>query len=56
MAVPEELLEILRCIECRSTLEAGEEDLVCTGCGLHFPVVDGIPVMLPESAYRPDPE
>lgn len=54
MSIPEELLEILRCIECRSPVEEAEDDLVCTGCGLHFPVEEGIPVMLPESAYRPE--
>ena len=56
MPVPDELLEILRCIECRSELEAKNDELICTGCGLHYPVVEGIPVMLPDSAYRPEAE
>lgn len=56
MAVPEELMEILRCIECYSPLDERSDELVCRGCGLHYPVQDGIPVMLPESAYRPEEE
>ncbi len=54
MAVPEELMKILRCIDCYSPLAEQSDELVCQGCGLHFPVADGIPVMLPESAFRPD--
>lgn len=53
MAVPDELMEILRCIECRSPLDQREAELVCQGCGLHFPVEDDIAVMLSESSYRP---
>ena len=52
MTVPEELMEILRCIECHSPLDQSEAELVCRGCGLRFPVQDDIPVMLAESAYR----
>ena len=52
MSVPEELLEILRCIECRSSLEERDDVLVCTGCGLRYPVEDGIPIMLAEAAHR----
>jgi hypothetical protein len=52
MAVPEELMEILRCIECYSMLEERGPVLVCTGCGLRFPVEDGIPIMLADSATR----
>lgn len=54
MPVPEELLEILRCIECHSELDDGGAELVCRGCGLHYPVEDDIPVMLPDSSYRPE--
>lgn len=54
MPVPDELMEILRCIECYSSLDQRETELVCRGCGLHYPVADEIPVMLPESAYRPE--
>jgi uncharacterized protein YbaR (Trm112 family) len=54
MAVPEDLLAIMVCPECRSSLEDLGEALACTGCGLHYPVRDDIPVMLPEEAYRPE--
>jgi mannose-1-phosphate guanylyltransferase/mannose-6-phosphate isomerase len=54
MTVPEDLVEILRCIECHERVEERDAVLVCVGCGLHYPIEDGIPVMLPESAFRPD--
>jgi uncharacterized protein YbaR (Trm112 family) len=54
MPVPEDLLAIMACPECRSPLEDRGEALVCTGCGLHYPVRDDIPVMLAEAAYRPE--
>jgi len=53
MAVPNELMEILRCIECYSRLEQRDAELVCRECGLHFPVEGDIPLMLPEASYRP---
>ncbi len=53
MPVPEDLLEIMACPACRASLEDRGDALVCTGCGLHFPVRDGIPVMLLEESYRP---
>ena len=56
MPVPEELLEIMACPACRSPLTDRGDALVCTGCGLPFPVRDGIPVMLVEEAYRPGDE
>jgi uncharacterized protein YbaR (Trm112 family) len=54
MPVPEDLLALLVCPECRAPLGDGGEALVCTGCGLHYPVRDDIPIMLPEEAYRPE--
>lgn len=56
MAVPEDLLAIMACPKCRSPLEDKGEALACTGCGLHYPVRDGIPVMLPEEAFLPEDE
>ncbi|MGH9051562.1 MAG: Trm112 family protein [Acidimicrobiia bacterium] len=65
MALPEELMSILVCPDCHGDLEerpaSGEESgrgdtvLVCLQCGLHYPVRDGIPVMLIEEAFRPEP-
>ncbi|MFB4194582.1 Trm112 family protein [Streptomyces carpaticus] len=51
------LLDILACPACHAPLredEAGGE-LVCTdeGCGLAYPVRDGVPVLLEDEARRP---
>jgi uncharacterized protein YbaR (Trm112 family) len=53
--IPDELAEILVCPACHSDLEQDEEAsrLVCTGCGLRYPVEDGIPVMLIDEAEPP---
>ena len=52
-----ELLEILACPNCHSALAVDEdrEELVCVAsdCGLAYPVVGGIPVMLVDEARRP---
>ncbi|HSR14210.1 MAG TPA: Trm112 family protein [Gemmatimonadales bacterium] len=56
MAVPDELLEIMICLECGGRLADRGEALVCLACGLHYPVREGIPVMLAEEAYRPAEE
>jgi SAM-dependent methyltransferase len=51
------LLPLLRCPVCSGSL-AGGTTLDCTECGRSFPVVDGVPSLLPESARssegRPD--
>jgi uncharacterized protein YbaR (Trm112 family) len=54
MAVPEELLAILRCIECRGSLDDHGDRLVCRDCGTGYPVEGDIPVMLPERLIRPE--
>jgi uncharacterized protein YbaR (Trm112 family) len=52
-----QLLEILACPQCHSTLRVDEaaNELVCTSatCGLAYPVRDDIPVMLIDEARRP---
>ena len=49
------LLDILACPDCRSPLRADDtaDELVCTGCGLAYPVRDDIPVLLVDEARRP---
>ncbi len=49
------LLEILACPDCKAPLQADEaaEELICTGCGLAYPVRDDIPVLLVDEARRP---
>jgi uncharacterized protein YbaR (Trm112 family) len=46
------LLEVLACPACRSSLRVDDAagELVCTGCGLAYPVRDDIPVMLVDEA------
>jgi uncharacterized protein len=50
------LLEIIVCPNCRSALRVDDpaSELVCTGCGLAYPVRDNIPVLLVDEARRPD--
>jgi uncharacterized protein YbaR (Trm112 family) len=49
------LLEIIVCPDCRGELAVDEEasELVCTSCGLAYPVRDDIPVLLVDEARRP---
>jgi uncharacterized protein len=47
------LLAIIVCPACRSTLEVVGVELVCTGCGLAYPVRDDIPVLLVDEARKP---
>lgn len=56
MTIPEELMAILVCPECKGPLEDRGEVLRCPHCRLDYPVRDGIPVMLPEEARRSDEE
>lgn len=49
------LLDLVVCPACRADLAVDEaaEELVCTGCGLAYPVRDDIPVLLVDEARRP---
>ena len=57
MSIEPELLAILVCPQCRSTLsmQADGNELACQSaeCGLVYPVRDDIPVMLIDEARRP---
>uniref|UniRef100_UPI001F2CD849 Trm112 family protein n=1 Tax=Nocardioides alcanivorans TaxID=2897352 RepID=UPI001F2CD849 len=46
------LLEIIVCPDCHGRLDPVAEELVCTGCGLAYPVRDDIPVLLVDEARR----
>lgn len=50
------VLDILACPACHAPLRVDEaaQELVCTGCGLAYPVRDDIPVLLIDEARRPD--
>ena len=47
------LLAIIVCPACRSSLDVVGAELVCTGCGLAYPVRDDIPVLLVDEARKP---
>lgn len=49
------MLEILACPACHAAfrVEDAASQLVCTGCGLAYPVRDDIPVLLIDEARRP---
>lgn len=55
MNLDEQLLELIVCPACRQALAADEaaEELVCTGCGLAYPVRNDIPVLLVDEARKP---
>jgi len=47
------LVEIVRCPDCKGTLAQQDAELVCTACGLAYPVRDDIPILLVDEARRP---
>lgn len=50
-----ELLEILACPKCKADVVLRGDRLVCTNCGLRYPIRDGIPIMLIEEAEPEEP-
>ncbi len=54
MPLSQELLALLVCPKCRGDLryDRDAERLICEACALRYPVVDGVPVMLPEEAEK----
>lgn len=54
MNIPAALMEIIVCPDCHGELAVTGEELVCQGCGLAYPVIDDIPVLLVDRARRPD--
>jgi uncharacterized protein YbaR (Trm112 family) len=57
MPVPKDLLELLVCAFCKGDLREEGDSLRCLkpGCGLVYPVKEGIPVMLVDEADRSCP-
>lgn len=53
-SLSEELLAIIVCPDCHGSLVAAPDRLTCSGCGLVYPIVDGIPVLLVDEATHPD--
>ena len=58
MNLPKDLLDIMACSLCTSSLRQEGDALHCENakCGLVFPIKEGIPVMLIEEASRPCPK
>ncbi|MBI4227543.1 MAG: Trm112 family protein [Candidatus Omnitrophica bacterium] len=52
--IDQELLEILACPACKTSVRLEGERLICANaaCGLRYPIRDGIPVMLIEEAEK----
>ena len=40
----------LACPVCFAALRFTQSQVVCTGCSRHYPIVDGIPVLIPQRA------
>lgn len=49
-SLPQDLLDILACPQCRGPLRTEEAALCCDACRLRYRVEDGIPVMLIDEA------
>lgn len=54
--IDQELLAIMQCPSCTGTLAERPDPpaLMCSDCGLQYPVRDGIPVMLIDEATPAD--
>lgn len=52
MTLDPKLLAIIRCPSCLETLDETGEELVCSGCGLAYPIRDEIPVLLIDEARQ----
>lgn len=53
MNIDQGLLDIIVCPDCHGELSAQDQELVCTSCGLAYPVRDDIPVLLVDEARKP---
>lgn len=52
--IDDELMNILVCPACKSSVRLEEEKIVCTRCGRRYPIRNGIPVMLVDEAEGGD--
>ena len=50
--IDKKLLEILACPSCQGDVIHKDNKIVCTKCGLKYPVKNGIPVMLIDEAEK----
>jgi uncharacterized protein YbaR (Trm112 family) len=47
------VLDQLACPACLGSLRLSQTHLVCTACARAYPIVDGIPVLIPSRAEKP---
>jgi uncharacterized protein YbaR (Trm112 family) len=52
--IDQDLLDILACPACKTSVKLDGEELLCPQCGRRYPIRDGIPIMLVEEARMPD--
>ena len=50
--LPKELLDVLACPKCRGNLEEKGMFLICYNCKLAFPIIEDVPDMLLEDAWK----
>ncbi len=48
-----EVLDLLACPACLGALRATPASFACEDCGRHYPVLDGIPILLVDRAIPP---
>lgn len=49
-----ELLEILACPACKTSVRLDRDRLVCDSCGRRYRIENGIPIMLIDEAEHPE--
>lgn len=52
--VNKELLEVLACPKCKGHIELKDKFIICNGCKLAYPVIQDIPDMLIDDAWKLD--
>lgn len=52
--IDKELLEILACPLCKTSVTLENDKIVCTNCGRRYPIRDDIPIMLVDEAELPE--
>lgn len=54
MTLDKQLMELIRCPACKGEFAPeADEELTCTGCGLVYPITNGVPILLVDEARRP---
>ena len=52
MFVPKDLLKILACPKCKGKIEEKEMFIICEKCKLAYPILEDVPDMLIEDAWK----